>query len=58
MQIPLNEFEQYINEKILARGLSYFKNGHVQEPELLSPGEYEFINNPKTQNSELLDPTG
>lgn len=43
MQIPLNGFEQYINETILARGLSYFKNGHVQEPDVLSPGEYEFI---------------
>lgn len=43
MQIPLNEFEQYISETILARGLSYFKNGHVQEPDVLSPGEYEFI---------------
>lgn len=43
MQIPLNEFEQYISETILAKGLSYFKKGHVQEPDVLSPGEYEFI---------------
>lgn len=43
MQIPLNQFEQYIDETILKRGLSYFKNGHVQEPEEISPGEYETI---------------
>ena len=43
MQIPLNEFEQHINETILSRGLSYFKNGHVHDPDLLSQGEYEFI---------------
>jgi hypothetical protein len=43
MQIPLNEFEQYISETILSRGLSYFNNGRVHDPELLSQGEYEFI---------------
>lgn len=43
MQIPLNEFEQYISETILARGLSYFRNGRVQEPDELRAGEYEFI---------------
>lgn len=43
MQIPLSEFEQHINETILARGFLYFKNGHVQEPHVLSLGEYEFI---------------
>jgi hypothetical protein len=43
MQIPLNEFEQHINETILARGLSYFKNGLVQAPVILNHGEYEFI---------------
>jgi hypothetical protein len=43
MQIPLNQFEQYIDETILKRGLSYFKNGHVNEPEEISPGLYEAI---------------
>ncbi|MFC2138621.1 SWIM zinc finger domain-containing protein [Bacteroidota bacterium] len=43
MQIPLTEFEQYIDETILKRGLSYFKNGHVNEPEEISSGEYEAI---------------
>lgn len=43
MQIPLYQFEQYIDETILKRGLQYFKNGHVHEPEEISPGEYEAI---------------
>jgi len=43
MQIPLNQFEQYIDETILKRGLSYFKNGHVHEPEEINPGQYEAI---------------
>lgn len=43
MQIPLNQFEQYIDETILERGLTYFKNGHVHEPEEMSPGKYETI---------------
>lgn len=43
LPIPLNEFEQYINETILNRGLSYFKNEHVQEPDVLASGELEFI---------------
>lgn len=43
MQIPLNQFEQYIDETILKRGLQYFKNGHVHKPEEISIGEYEAI---------------
>ena len=43
MQIPLNQFEQYIDETILKRGLRYFKNGQVHEPEEISPGVYEAI---------------
>lgn len=43
MQIPLNQFEQYIDETILKRGLQYFKNGHVHEPEEISLGEYKAI---------------
>ncbi len=43
MQIILAQFEQYIDETILRRGLQYFKNGHVHEPEEISPGKYEVI---------------
>jgi uncharacterized Zn finger protein len=43
MQIPLTQFEQYIDETILKRGLRYFKNGQVHEPEEISPGVYEAI---------------
>ena len=43
MQIPLNQFEQYIDETILKRGLAYFKDGSVNEPEEISPGCYEAI---------------
>ena len=31
MRIPLNEFEQLIDEKILKRGLSYFKGGAITD---------------------------
>lgn len=43
MQIPLNQFELYIDETILNRGLSYFKKGHVHEPEEIGLGEFEAI---------------
>ncbi len=43
MKIPINQFEQYINETILARGLSYFKNGYVNEPEEITNGLYEAV---------------
>jgi uncharacterized Zn finger protein len=43
MQIPLTQFEQYIDETILKRGFQYFKKGHVHEPEEISPGVYEAI---------------
>ena len=43
MQIPLGQFEQVIDEKILQRGLTYFKKGHVQELEEVSPNTYEAI---------------
>lgn len=43
MKIPLNQFEQYIDETILKRGFLYFKNGHVHEPDEISPGEYEVV---------------
>ena len=41
MNIPLNQFEQIIDEVILKRGLDYFKKGLVEEPEELSPGCFE-----------------
>lgn len=43
MKIPLNEFEQHIDEVILKRGLRYFKNGNVRQVDELSAGEYEAI---------------
>jgi len=41
MKIPLNEFEQHIDEDILKRGLQYFKKGYVTSVDELSGGEYE-----------------
>ncbi len=43
MHIPLRHFEDYIDETILRRGLSYFKNGQVHEPDEIRTGEYEAI---------------
>ncbi len=43
MRIPLNEFEQLIDEKILKRGLSYFKGGAISDFSEISNGEYEAI---------------
>ncbi len=37
------QFEQYIDESIMKRGLQYFKKGYVHEPEEISPGVYEAI---------------
>ena len=41
MNIPLSEFEHIIDETILKRGLSYFKNGYVTEFSEITNGEYE-----------------
>ena len=41
MKIPLNEFEQIIDETILKSGLSYFQKGFVTDFVELSNGEYE-----------------
>lgn len=49
MNIPLNHFEQLLDETILKRGLDYFKKGLVDEPEELTPGCYEA----NVQGSEL-----
>ena len=43
MKIPLNEFEQLIDEKILKRGLSYYKGGAISDFSEISTGEYEAI---------------
>jgi len=43
MNIPLNHFEQLIDEAILKRGLDYYRKGLVEEPEELSPGCFEAI---------------
>ncbi|MBR5982481.1 MAG: hypothetical protein IK025_02000 [Bacteroidales bacterium] len=43
MQIPLDRFEQVVDEKILERGLSYYRNGHVGEIEEIAPNTYEAI---------------
>ena len=43
MRIPLNEFEQFIDEKILKRGLAYFKGGAITDFSEISNGEYEAI---------------
>lgn len=43
MEIPLSHFEEYVDEPILKRGLSYFKKGFVHEPEEIRPGDYEAV---------------
>ena len=43
MQIPFSQFEQHIDETILDRGLTYFKNGHITSVEELYPGEFEAV---------------
>lgn len=43
MKIPLNEFEQLIDERILKRGLSYFKGGAITDFAEVSNGEFEAI---------------
>ena len=43
MQIPFPQFEQHIDETILDRGLTYFKNGHITSVEELYPGEFEAV---------------
>ena len=43
MRIPLNKFEQLIDERILKRGLSYFKGGAITDFSEISAGEYEAI---------------
>jgi len=42
-EIPLNQFEQYIDETILEGGLSYFEDGNVLQVDEISQGEYEAL---------------
>ena len=41
MNIPLNQFEQVIDDVIIKRGLTYYRKGLVEEPQELSPGLFE-----------------
>ena len=43
MKIPLNSFEQLIDETILKRGLDYFEQGYVSEFTTIAVNEYEAI---------------
>ena len=43
MKIPLNSFEQLIDETILKRGLEYFEQGCVSEFNTIATNEYEAI---------------
>ncbi len=43
MNIPLDQFEQIIDDTILKRGLNYFRKGLVEEPEKLSHGCFEAL---------------
>ncbi len=43
MYIPLNDFEFYIDEPVLKKGLAYFKKGAVSELVETAKGEYEAI---------------
>lgn len=43
MQLPLNHFEQLIDDTILKRGLAYFKGGAVADVDEISNGAYEAV---------------
>ena len=43
MQFPIDQFELYIDEPILKRGLGYFKKGHVTSFEEITKGEFEAL---------------
>lgn len=43
MRIPLNRFDECIDQPILKRGLSYFRNDQVREPVEGAPGEFEAV---------------
>ncbi len=41
MRIPISEFEQFIDERILERGLSCFENGAITDFSEIATGEYK-----------------
>jgi len=43
MKIPLNDFEFYIDEPVLKKGLAYFKKGAVSELVETAKGEFEAL---------------
>lgn len=43
MRFPLSEFEQFVDENILQRGLAYFKSGAITDFSDISNGEYEAL---------------
>jgi len=43
MYIPFEQFEHYVNETILKRGLSYFKKGQVTQLDEVAAGNYEAV---------------
>ncbi|MGB3867824.1 MAG: SWIM zinc finger family protein [Flavobacteriales bacterium] len=43
MEFPLDGFEQHIDEKILSRGLKYYEDGAVEEPDEPEQGLFEAI---------------
>lgn len=43
IRIPLNRFDECIDDAILKRGLTCFRNGQVCEPEECGPGEFEAV---------------
>lgn len=63
MKIPLNEFEHIIDETILIRGLSYFKEGFVTEFSEITNGEFkakvsgseEYTVNLKVENDIIIE---
>jgi uncharacterized Fe-S cluster-containing MiaB family protein len=50
MKIPLNQFEQIIDETILKRGLAYFKKGAITDFSEISNGSFEAIVSGKQEN--------
>ncbi|NTW56482.1 MAG: hypothetical protein HGB20_05495 [Chlorobiaceae bacterium] len=43
MHIPLNRFDEYIDDTMPKRGLAYFRKGKVHEPEETGPGKYKAV---------------
>lgn len=43
MNVPFEKFEENVNHEILDRGLDYYENGYVQEPEEIADGMFQAI---------------